>query len=298
MPLHPAPPTDLAALVDAFEHTVQAIVDLGQTCSAADFDKPTECPGWSVKDQFSHVVGLETWLDGGRAPRVTRPPPEHVSPGVGESNELWVEEPRELEGPDVVGELEDLLVSRMSALHDPALTPETMMKGLTGPGPASSVMRFRLVDVWCREQDIRRALGRPGDLDSGGAAAFVGVIFAALPKVVARDAGVEPGQTVILDVTGPVVGRAGVRVVSDDAGKPRGEELFSGDTPELGARDDGGPGTPGTSTSTSTTTSITLSTDALTRRAAGRRSVDDLHYCVSGDDTIARRVLDRLVLTP
>lgn len=295
MPFHPAPPTDLHALVDAFEHTVQAIIDLGQTCSAADFDTPTECPGWSVKDQLSHVVGLETWLDGGRAPRVALPSLEHVSAGVGEFNELWVEERRGLEGPDVVGELEDVLVSRMSALHDPALTPETTMKGVTGPGPAAKVTRFRVVDVWCHEQDIRTALGRPGDLDSAGAAAFVGVIFAALSKIVARDAGVEPGHTVILDVTGPVVGRAGVRVIRGADGRPYGEELFTGDSPDRGAGGARGHEASGG------TTSITLSTDALTRRAAGRRSVDDLTYSVSGgrdDEGIARRVLERLVLTP
>lgn len=295
MPLHPAPPADLAALVDAFEHTVQAIIDLGQTCAAADFDTPTECPGWSVKDQFSHVVGVETWLDGGRAPRLTLQPLEHVSAGVGEFNELWVEERRGLEGPDVVGELEDVLVSRMTALHDPALTPETTMRGITGPGPAGKVMRFRLVDVWCHEQDIRTALGRPGDLDSAGAAAFVGVIFAALPKIVARDVAVEPGHTVILDVTGPVVGRAGVRVIRGEEGTPYGEELFTGDIPEGGVSGVGGHEAP------AGTTSITLSTDALTRRAAGRRSVANLTYSVSGDsddEDIARRVLERLVLTP
>ncbi|MEO7058730.1 MAG: maleylpyruvate isomerase family mycothiol-dependent enzyme [Lapillicoccus sp.] len=287
MPLHPAPPADLVSLVDAFEHTVQAMIDLGQTCSAADFDRPTECPGWSVKDQFSHVVGLETWFDGGHVPQITLPDLVHVSAGVGEFNEVWVHERRDIEGPDVVGELEDILPSRMTSLRDPALTPQTSMKGLTRPGPAGEVMRFRLVDVWCHEQDIRTALGRPGDLDSAGAAAFVAVVFSALPKIVARDAHVAPGQTVILDVTGPVVGRAGVRVVTDTEGRPRGEELFTGETPDAGGHDE-----------TGGTTSITLSTDALTRRAAGRRSVDDLTFSVAGDESVARRVLDHLVITP
>lgn len=285
MPLHPAPPTDLPGLVDAFEQTVQAIIDLGHTCSAADFEKPTACPGWTVKDQFSHVAGLETWFDGGKVPSLTLPPLAHVRAGTSEFIELFVEERRSYDGLDVVGELEDVLARRLTTLRDPAFTAETTMKGLTRPGPAGTVMRFRLTDVWVHEQDIREALGRPGHLDSAGAAGFVSVLFSALPKIVARDAAVPLGETVILDVTGPVVGRAGVRVVEGEDGRVHGEELFTGDTSD----ESPAPGQ---------TTSITLSTDALTRRGAGRRSVDDLTFSVHGDEQVARRVLEHLAVTP
>ncbi len=62
MPLHPAAPDDLAGLVAAYRQTTRAVVDLGRSCSEADFDLATACPGWTVKDQISHVVGLESWL--------------------------------------------------------------------------------------------------------------------------------------------------------------------------------------------------------------------------------------------
>jgi len=45
------------------------------------------------------------------------------------------------------------------------------------------------------------------------------------------------------------------------------------------------------------TTTISLSTEAFTRRAAGRRPVSDTPYSVKGDDAIARRVLEALVVT-
>jgi len=45
------------------------------------------------------------------------------------------------------------------------------------------------------------------------------------------------------------------------------------------------------------TTTISLATEAFTRRAAGRRSVSDTAYSVVGDDAIARRVLEALVVT-
>ena len=46
------------------------------------------------------------------------------------------------------------------------------------------------------------------------------------------------------------------------------------------------------------TTIIQLSTEELGRRAAGRRSTEETAYQVSGDEDLARRVLDAYVLTP
>jgi len=46
------------------------------------------------------------------------------------------------------------------------------------------------------------------------------------------------------------------------------------------------------------TTSISMSTDALTRRAAGRRTTEESLYKVVGDEEVAALVLDALVITP
>lgn len=62
MPLRPPMPTTLPPLVDAFEETVLAVIELGRGCSAADFELPTACPGWTVKDQISHVADIESIL--------------------------------------------------------------------------------------------------------------------------------------------------------------------------------------------------------------------------------------------
>jgi len=282
--MHPAPPTDLAGLVDAFERTAQAVIDLGQTCSPVDFELQTECPGWTVQDQISHIVGIESWLDGAQPPAVDLPDLPHLQNEVAEFMELFVEERRPLEGADVVGELEDVLVSRMSALRDSALTEGSILRGVFGPANAVEALTMRVIDIWVHEQDIRAAIGRPGHLDGAAAAAFVSAIFRALPRIVARDAGVPLGEAVLLDVTGPVIGRAGARVVEGEDGRPRGEALFTGDRSEASQDKPGG------------TTSITLSTDALTRRAAGRRSVEETIFSVHGDEDLARRVLEHLVI--
>lgn len=156
------------------------------------------------------------------------------------------------------------------------------IRGLTEHPDTVAALRADVIEAWVAEQDVRQALGRPGDLDSGGAALTMDAIIQALPDVVLRRAGIKPGNAVILDVTGPVVGRAGVLVEADESGTPQALELFSGVAHE--------------GTAEVATTSIVLSTDALTRRAAGRVGVDELHYTVHGDEDVARRVLEHIVV--
>ena len=284
MSLHPAAPEDLAGLVTAYQQTTQAVVDLGRTCSDADFDLPTACPGWTVKDQISHVVGLESWLHTGEVPRVDVPDYDHVRHEAGKFVERSVELRRSMVGNKVVNELETIAAQRVEQFSAPDMTLDTIVQGAWGPAPAGENLRTRILDIWTHEQDIRQALGRPGNLDSGGAAVFMDLLFASLPRLVARNAGIEPGNVVIIDSTGPVAGRAGVWVEDSEDGKPRGIPLFSG------IAHDGDP--------EDVFTTITLSTDALTRRAAGRGGLEDIHYTVHGDEDVARRVLENLVFVP
>ena len=274
----PAAPARLHDLVEAFAQTTQAVIDLGHTCEAQDLARPTECPGWTVHDQISHVVGVESWLEGHKDPRVDMPQYEHIRNDLGKKVEYAVEVRRGRTGAEVVAELEDVLAQRLSALRDPALTDSSIINGPFGPDLAATVLLLRTFDVWTHEQDIRSALGRPGNLDSPAAAVFVSMVMFQLPRLIAKGAGLEPGQVVVIDVTGPTVARQGVRVAADEQGRPRGHEMPA-DPPPDGA------------------TTISLSTEAFTRRAAGRRSVSDTAYSVVGDDAIARRVLEALVVT-
>jgi uncharacterized protein (TIGR03083 family) len=286
MPQHPAAPEDFPGLVEAYRQATQAVIDLGHSCSDADFDRPTAAPGWTVKDQVAHVVGLESWMRTGSQPRVDVPDYPHVRNDLGRFTEVAVEQRRRVRGDKVVAELETVLAQRMDDLTggpdatEPVDSTRVVRTPL-GDRPLIDALRIRTLDIWTHEQDIRQALGRPGDLDSGGAAVFVDVLFSVFPRLVARDAAVPPGNVVILEVTGPVKGRAGVWVEQSDDGKPRGIPLFSG------VAHDGDPD--------DVFTTITASTDAVTRRAAGRGTVDDIHWTAQGDEDVARRVLENLV---
>jgi uncharacterized protein (TIGR03083 family) len=285
MPMHPAAPVDRDALLDAFDQTVLSIIDLGYACRDDDFARPTECPGWTVKDQVSHVVGAEKAFAGLRRATVEVPDYPHIRNEMGRIVEQDVESRRGVPGQEVVAELAEFHPERMAALRASTDDLDTVVGGFFGADTTfGQQLHWRIVDAWCHEQDIRAALDRPGNLDSAAAALFTSDVLDALPRVAARVADVRPGHAVVLDVTGPVPARGGVRVVTGDDGRPYGEALFSGQDRPAGEEQ-------------LDVTSIRLTTEALTRVAAGRRTVDEVHYTVTtGDEDTARRVLEALVI--
>jgi uncharacterized protein (TIGR03083 family) len=273
-----AEPQHLHNLVEVFAQTTRAVLELARACSEVDLAQPTECPGWTVHDQIAHVTGVEALLGGHKDPRVEMPHYAHIRNDLGKKVEYAVEVRRGRTGAELVAELEHVQAERLSTLRDPTLTDTSIIAGPLGPDQAATVMVLRIFDVWTHEQDIRSALERPGDLDSPAAALCVSSVMDRLPKLVAKVAALEPGHPVVIDVTGPVVARLAVEVELDEQGRPRGHTISGQllDPPS---------------------TTISLSTEAFTRRAAGRRSVGGTAYRVVGDDAIARRVLEALVLT-
>ena len=268
----------LQDLVQAFAQTTQAVLTLAGACRDVDLAQPTECPGWTVHDQIAHVAGVESLLAGHKDPRVQMPQYEHIRNDLAKKVEYAVEVRRGRSGAELFTELEDVLAERLSTLSDPTLTSESIIAGPFGPDRAATVLLLRTFDVWTHEQDIRSALQRPGDLDSRAAAICVNEVMDQLPKLIAKGAALTPGHPVVIDVTGPLAARVSVQVDTDEQGRLRGHATSPGPLDILA-------------------TTISLSTEAFMRRSAGRRSVADTAHHVSGDEAIARRVLEALVLT-
>jgi uncharacterized protein (TIGR03083 family) len=194
----------IPALTDAFEQTVRSTAEVGGTLTEAEWALPTECPGWSVQDVVSHLIGVELMLLG-------EPDPDHTLPDgldylrheTARRLELAVDIRRPLPPAAVLAELASVLDRRLGQLRDMAADgadPEVDTL-FWGRQPLSWGMRTRVFDAWAHEQDIRRATGRQGGLDSPGAQVSHAFLSRVLPTVAHR-AGLPDGTAVRFDVGG------------------------------------------------------------------------------------------------
>ncbi len=277
MSQHPPSPTTLEGLVDAFEQTAYAVLHLAQSLSPEQAGRHTECPGWTVHDQVSHVSALESLFAGDPQPRVDLPELAHVRSDFARFMEMGVHARRQWPTERVVAELADVLPRRLAALRDPSLALDSVIESAIGSRSAGSFVSLRVNDIWCHEQDIRAALDLPLALDTAGAAIFTDRVLASLP-VIARAAELPGGTTVVLEVTGPASGMAAVRIEPG----PEGLTQIVVPLDEVPA----------------SATRVTMVTEAFTRRGAGRRTTEQTPYAVSGDIEVARRLVDHLAVTP
>lgn len=264
----------MAANVAAFEQTVRATIALAETFGEDDWKRPTECPGWSVQDVVSHLVGVELLLLGDDpAPGHALPDDlPHVRNDFGRMLEAAVDARRSRTGPEVLAELGATLERRLAAL--PAQDPEEPTVAPNGRTvPYAEFMVFRAFDCWTHEQDVRRAVGRPGNLGTPGAERARRILEPGLPMVVAKRAGAAPGQNVAFEIVGDLPFTSYVRVDEDGRGH---------------AAD--APGTP--------LTTLRMDWETFVRLAAGRCAPDDVTVAVTGDAALADRILAALGMTP
>jgi uncharacterized protein (TIGR03083 family) len=165
----------------------------------------TQCPAWTVQDQVAHVIGTESFLAGRPGPVATEPPVEapHVKNQIGIANEAWVESLRPRSPAEVLGILRDVLGERRRQLAERSTDGFDEL----GPSPVGKVpyrefMNVRVMDIWVHEQDVRRAVGRPGNRTGAVAEAAIGRFVPAMAFVVGKKAAAPDGSSVSFVLTG------------------------------------------------------------------------------------------------
>lgn len=216
---NPAPRSDREQVVDTLVEEWRIIAELLAELTAEEWAVPTDLPGWDVRDNISHLIGIESNLAGDPSPEAgadvaSRP---HVRNDLGAANEAWVESFRGVPVEEVArrfAEVTERRAAQLAAMSDqefaaPSWTP-------VGQGTYELFMRTRILDCWFHEQDIRTALDRPGNTDGAAAAATLEQVTSALGYVVGKRAGAPSGTTVTFDLTGPLAREIHV-VVNDRA---------------------------------------------------------------------------------
>ncbi|GAA2292098.1 maleylpyruvate isomerase family mycothiol-dependent enzyme [Actinomadura luteofluorescens] len=256
----------------AYEQTIRSTLALAATLGDDDWDRPTECPGWTVKDQFSHLAGVERDLLGDPAPPVELPELDHLRNDFARYLENAVHARRPVPGPQVAAELADALERRLVQLAGE--DPDRVLMCPDGrEGPYTRFMEFRAMDCWTHEQDIRRAVGRPGNLDAPAARCFWDLLSRPLPRIVARAAKGEPGRSAALSISGPPDFEVAVTVGDDGRG------AWSDAPASPAAR-------------------IAMDWETYVRLTAGRCGAGDVAVRTEGDGELAGRILATMGVTP
>lgn len=215
-------------LVTHLEQVWTSMASLGDQLSEEEWKTPTDVPGWTVQDNLTHITAIEWMILGEPMPDVQVPEGlEHIKNDAGKNNEVFVESRRALTGAEALAEFREITGRRLADLgaygaddfDNESWTP-------MGPGKVRDLLPFRAFDSWVHEQDMRRAVGKPGNVDSAVADVAVARMVTTMPYVVGKKAGAPDGAVVAFDVSGPpgrafavgVEGRAKVLdSVPDDA---------------------------------------------------------------------------------
>ena len=141
----------------------EAIDALARDLADAEWDLPSECPGWTVRDMLSHLIGIERMLAG------RHPPPAHPSclprreRGRGPQRSVGGGRRRSVRGATSCDEFREVTARRLVDLRAwPASRFDEIGPSPVGEVPYREFMHVRVMDSWVHEQDIRVATGRSG----------------------------------------------------------------------------------------------------------------------------------------
>ncbi len=187
-------------LVDIVDDVLTTAIELAYDLDETDADRPTDCPGWTVRDQFAHMVGLEQVLGGAPPPTIELPPLDHVVTDLDAFMERPVHIRRTLPFVAIADEMAGMRPRRIAQLHAAADQGDPEVAGPAGSRPLSAALTVRVFDLWVHEQDIRRAIGLP--LRTECAAADVALTRAVEAWRVTLPERVDAGGRLVIQVRG------------------------------------------------------------------------------------------------
>ena len=264
----------LAGLVRTWWQAIDDFTGLLEKLPPGQWTTQTDLPGWDVHAIAAHTAHLEALLAGAAHDEVEIGEAPHARGEMGRFTEQGVIARRHLTPDEVINQIREAATSRHTALlADPPADPDAPAPGLFGAIGWSTLrlLRNRPLDVWMHEQDVRRAVGRPGGMDTDAAAHAASYLLESLPVVVAKRAEAPAGTTVAV----AVAGQDPVAVAVDDRG--RGALIEVPDSP-----------------------TVTLRTDreSFVLLAGGRRSAAADRVEVEGDQALGARILQSIAVTP
>jgi uncharacterized protein (TIGR03083 family) len=196
---------ELAGYVELWWSAVEDFTALLEQVPEEQWSTPTDLPGWDVRACAAHTAHLESRLSGEPEESADIGEPAHVTGLMGSYTEIGVVNRRDRSAAAIVEEIRTASARRREQLRadppeDGDARPEVIFGGM--PWSWRLLLRNRPLDVWMHEQDVRRAVGLPGNLDSPAARHTVDYLAQGFGYVLAKKAGAAPGTTAVLAIEG------------------------------------------------------------------------------------------------
>ncbi|MFD9958231.1 maleylpyruvate isomerase family mycothiol-dependent enzyme [Amycolatopsis sp. NPDC058986] len=189
----------------------QALLDLLASLDAADWAKPTVCPGWDVHDVTAHILNdYLRRISGSRDghPGAVFADDETLPAYLARTNEEFVRAARQCSPRTMIALLAHLGPQLDAVWADTDLRgPAHLNVSWAGPGesPAWLDIARDYTEFWVHQQQIRDAVSRPGADEPTLLHPVLAAFAHALPTALrAQDR--PPGTTVLVEVTGPAGG--------------------------------------------------------------------------------------------
>jgi uncharacterized protein (TIGR03083 family) len=189
-------------VVDRFPELLDALLGLLSGLSAAEWERPTACAGWSVRDVALHLLGDDVGMlsrrrDGYSAANVSIGGWDDLVAFINRQNRQWVEATRRV-SPQLLCDLLRLTGAQVSAYFqtlDPYALGGPVDWAGPGPQPVWLDLAREYTERWHHQQHIRDAVGKPGLTEPRYLAPALDAFVRALPHTYrAVDA---PEQTLV-----------------------------------------------------------------------------------------------------
>jgi uncharacterized protein (TIGR03083 family) len=259
-----------------FPEILQHLLDLLSGLPAADWDKPTVCAPWSVKDVALHLLGDDVGLlsrqrDGFSLPADLKDWDELVA-FINHLNLTWVEAARRT-SPRLLLDLLRFTGGQVCAYFE-SLDPYALGGPVNWVGPEPAPVWLDLAreytERWLHQQHLRQAVGQPGLTDPHFLGPALDAFVLALPRTY-QDMDAAEGALVTLTLRGACAKQWSLR---REAGR---WELYAG----AGASQ-----TPAVEVIMDEDTAWRVFTKGLSRAAAETR------ITVKGDRSLGLKMLD------
>ncbi len=267
----------LSRYVDTWESAAREVVALLRSLDESDWSRPTDLPGWDVRAVAAHLAHLESELSGAQQTPVEAPELNHASAPTAFYTEAGLAARKSMRPEEIIDELERAVAKRLSDLRADPPTDAKAIPAITPGGIQwnwETLLRNRPFDLWMHEQDIRRAVGRPGGMNTEAAGLTMMMLAMGFPFSVGKRVAPPVGTTVVLDVSGVHPVHLAVEIADNGRAVPM-------------------PADP-----QSPTAALHMDAEAFVLLGGGRRPPEEVQVRVTGDEELGRRVLESMAITP